>query len=92
MTDARDPAKVTKIRCPAPGCQESWPSNTSSDVLLRLLDIHKRTAHPTTGPATVPTATRVKAEKVKRPIISVSGSSEEWTYFKQKWSEYKLTT
>ena len=92
MTDAGDPTEVTTIRCPAPDCQESWPSNTPSDVLLRLLDIHERTAHPTTAPATAPTATGVKAEKVKRPVISVSGTSEEWTYFKQRWSEYKLAT
>ena len=159
MTDARDPAEVTTIRCPASGCQESWLSNISSDVLpqavkshgyqtslqmsclrlsrvmaikhlfrcpasgcqeswlsnissdvlpqavkshgyqtplqmscLRLLDIHERTAHPTTAPATAPTATGVKAGKAKRPLISVSGIGEEWTYFKQRWSEYKLST
>ncbi|KAK3729028.1 hypothetical protein RRG08_005401 [Elysia crispata] len=47
-------------------CQESCPSNTPSDILLRLFNIHKRTAHPTTAPM----ATWVKAEKVKLPVIS----------------------
>ena len=37
-------------------------------------------------------ATGVKAEKVKRPVISASGTSEEWTYFTQRWTEYKQAT
>ena len=92
MTDTRSPTEVFAIRCPAPGCPDSWPSNIPSDVLLKLLDIHERTAHPTTTPATAPSATGAKAEKVKRPVISVSGTSEQWTYFKQRWSEYKIAT
>ena len=40
MTDARDPAEVTTIRCPASGCQESWLSNTSSDALPQAVKSH----------------------------------------------------
>ena len=83
---------MSEIKCPAQECQTSWPSETPPEVLLRLIDLHERTAHPTTAPATAPTATVVKAEKVKRPVISASGTSEEWSYFKQRWDEYKLAT
>ena len=83
---------MTDIKCPAPHCEVAWPSTTAPEILLRLLDIHERTAHPAPAPATAPMATGVKAEKVKRPVISASGTSEEWTYFTQRWSEYKQAT
>ena len=83
---------MTDIRCPAPGCEVTWPSTTAPEVLLKLLDIHERTTHPAPAPITAPTATGVKAEKVKRPVISASGTTEEWTYFTQRWSEYKQAT
>lgn len=83
---------MTDIKCPAPHCDIAWPSTTAPEVLIKLLDIHERTAHPTTTPTTMPTATGVKAEKVKRPVIYPSGTSEEWTYFVQRWSEYKQAT
>ena len=83
---------MAPIKCPAPNCPTTWPSETAPEVLLRLIDLHERTAHPITTPATGPMTTGVKAEKVKRPIVSVSGTSEEWEYFKQRWQEYKLAT
>ncbi|GFN92669.1 hypothetical protein PoB_001917500, partial [Plakobranchus ocellatus] len=83
---------MTDIRCPVPQCDISWPSTTAPEVLLKLLDMHERTAHPSTTPTTASMTTRVKAEKVKRPVVSASGTSEEWTYFAQRWSEYKQAT
>ena len=83
---------MADIRCPAPQCNLSWPSTTPPEILLNPLDLHERTAHPPTTPTTVPTATGVKAEKVKRPVISASGTSEEWKYFTQRWAEYKRAT
>ena len=83
---------MTEIKCPAPGCETSWPSSTPSEVLLKLLEIHERTAHPPQSPLLAPTATGAKAEKVRRPVISTSKTSEEWTYFTTRWSEYKQAT
>ena len=80
---------ITDIPCPAPGCEVKWPKSTPTEVLIKLLDLHERTAHP---PTTPPTAPCVNAEKVKRPSISASGTTEEWTYFQQRWSEYKQAT
>ena len=83
---------MSSIKCSAPDCTESWPSTTPAEVLIRLLDLHARTAHPIAIPETAPTATGAKAEKVRRPVISSSGTSEEWSYFNQRWTEYKLAT
>ena len=33
-------------------------------------------------------ALSAKVEKVKGPIISAAGSSEEWAYFLSRWSDY----
>ena len=75
---------MAPIKCPVPDCQLSWASETPPEVLLRLIDLHERTAHSTTAQATGPTTTGVKAEKFNRPIVSVSGTSEGRDYFKQR--------
>ena len=85
--------KMSSIPCPAPDCTQSWPDSTNPDVLLRLIDLHARTAHPPThDPPTASAPPSVKAEKVKRPAVAAAGTSEDWVYFKQRWSEYKAAT
>ena len=81
------------IQCPAPDCQTSWPANTPPEVLLSLINLHARTAHPV-DPAAAPTPATCapKAERVKRPTVTAAGTSEEWSYFELRWSEYKAAT
>ena len=73
---------MSSSKCPAPGFTETWPSDTPAEILTRLIDLHARTAHPIEIPETAPTATGA----------SSSGTSEEWSYFNQRWTEYKLAT
>ena len=80
------------IECPAPDCTVAWPSTTPPEVLINLLGMHERTAHPRTLPAPAPATHSAKAEKVKRPTLSAAGTSEEWAYFQQRWSDYKAAT
>ena len=82
---------MSSIPCPAPGCTTTWPTTTPTEVLLRLIDVHARTAHPAEH-APTPAPGAAKAEKVKRPTISAAGTSEEWAYFLQRWSDYKAAT
>ena len=81
---------MASIPCSAPDCDVTWPSDTPLEVLCRLIDLHARTAHPTGTPSVA--APSAKAEKVKRPSITAAGTSEEWTYFAQRWAEYKAAT
>ena len=90
MSNTEDYA--TYIECPAPNCDVKWSSTTPQTILLKLLEIHERTAHPTTTPATTSTTTGARVEKVKRPIISAAGTSEEWSYFVSRWTDYKNAT
>ena len=82
---------MSSIPCPAPDCATTWPTTTPTEVLLCLIELHGRTAHPTDS-ATPSASGPAKAEKVKRPVISPSGTSEEWVYFQQRWSDYKAAT
>ena len=44
-------------------------------------------------PTTTSTApANTKADKVKRPSVSLVGTSEEWAYFVTRWNEYKAGT
>ena len=63
------------------------------EVLLSLINLHGRTAHPVDqAPTPAPAPGAAKAEKVKRPAILAAGTSEEWAYFEQQWSDYKAAT
>ena len=82
---------MATIKCPAPNCNIEWPADTPTDILTRLLDIHSATAHA--APACVPTPTpAVRAEKIRRPMVSAAGTSETWAYFVQRWTDYKQAT
>ena len=84
---------MRSITCPAPDCATEWPSTTPTEVLLCLIDLHERTALPSNHASTLtPPPGAAKAEKVKRPVISAAGTSEEWAYFLQRWSDYKAAT
>ena len=75
------------IPCTAPGCEVTFDEKLDPTVLVQLIMMHGNTAHNFSAPATVSTA--VKPEKVKRPIISAAGTSEDYAYLLQRWEEYK---
>ena len=81
---------MTTIKCPAPDCDTEWPIATPPAVLIRLLDIHSATAHSAAN--THPPTPAAKAEKIRRPTLAASGTSEEWAYFLQRWTDYKQAT
>ena len=82
---------MATIKCPAPNCDIEWPADTQTDILTRLLDIHSATAHA--APARIPAPNpAVRAEKIRRPMVSAAGTSETWAYFVQRWTDYKQAT
>lgn len=83
---------MANIPCPAPDCDTTWPANTPEAVLTRLIDLHSRTAHHVNAPPPAAAAANARPEKVRRPAISAAGTSEEWAYFEQRWSDYKNAT
>ena len=93
MTAYKNKAVQTKmpIPCPAPGCKTTFQDGLDPNALTVLLTLHARTAHPPAAPTQAP-APRAKAEQVKRPTVTGSGTSEEWNYFTQRWTVYKEAT
>ena len=81
---------MAPIPCSAPDCTHTFDATLPGDVLLTLIQLHARTAHPAT-PVTHDTPT-AKGEKVKRPSIAAAGTGEDWNYFIQRWHGYKVAT
>ena len=79
---------MAPIPCSAPDCAFTFQENLDPQVLLALIEMHSRTAHAA-APNTQPS---VKPESIKRPSLSSAGTEEEFTYFKQRWTEYKQAT
>ena len=74
------------VRCPIEGCEYETP-DVDPVVAAALITTHA-TSHQT--PSQPPQAARVK--KVKRPSISSAGTTEDWPYFKLRWSDYVKAT
>ena len=72
------------VNCPYPECEYITPDLEAAIVAV-LLSTHSLTH----AQGHTDTAAAAKTEKVKRPSITKSGSSEDWAYFLSRWSDYK---
>ena len=75
---------MPKHQCPYPDC--TYETKDISDELAAvMIKVHADGAHlHRNKPA--------KVENVTRPDISAGGTSEDWSYFLTRWSEYKSAT
>ena len=80
---------MPKHRCPFPEC-ENETDDVTDDLAAVLISVHSKGAH-SPGQAHTGSA-HAKVEKVKRPTVSSAGTSEEWSYFKTRWSDYVEAT
>ena len=74
---------MTVVSCPLCDYETDDVSDTIAAVLLST---HASSHQPG---ATAPSA---KVERVKRPVISSAGTSEDWNYFLSRWSDYVEAT
>ena len=73
------------VACPFPGCEYVTPDHEAA-IVAALISTHSMTHAPANNaPAPNPAA---KIERVRRPTISAAGSSEDWSYFTSRWTEY----
>ena len=68
------------VQCPIEGFSYQTPDH--GDAIVAALITAHCTSH-NTNPGNA-----AKLEKVKRPIISSAGTSEEWSYFMSRWRDY----
>ena len=73
------------IPCPVEGC-EYQTADVESVIAAALLTAHA-TSHQTRTDQT-----RARVEKVKRPMMSSAGTTQDWQYFKSRWSDYVSAT
>jgi hypothetical protein len=71
------------IACPLPECDYST-GDVEAGLAIALLNLHAH--HHSAAPVT--SHNTAKLEKVKRPVISSGGSSEDWAYFESRWKDY----
>ena len=64
------------IECPIPGCDYVTPECDPA-ITAALLSTHAITH-----------SSHQKTEKLKRPTVSLAGSSEDWAYFESRWKDY----
>ena len=78
--------KMPAIKCSIPGCDYST-DDVDATIVVQLLQLHQVAHVQLQG-----SPTSAKVEKVKRPSITISGTSEEWSYFCTRWDEYAAAT
>ena len=79
---------MPSIQCPIAGCTYAT-EDVDATLAASLLNLHC-TDHATR--AAPNTTTTPQVEKVRRPTISPTGTSEDWSYFQSRWSEYKAAS
>ena len=74
---------VVEVTCPFPECGHV-SRHEDAAIVVELLKIHGL-AHSIHAVAT----SGGKMEKLKRPTVSLAGTSETWAYFETRWGEYR---
>ena len=78
------------IDCPYPDCDYQTQEGTEALAVV-LLQMHATAVHPSPSNPAV-SSSGVKSDKVKRPTVSIGGSTEDWSYFCTRWEDYKEAT
>ena len=73
------------VACPIPGCAYVT-DDLDAAIVAALITAHSATHMHR------PVAAAAKMEKVKRPVITAGGSSEDWSYFLTRWTDYVNAT
>ena len=78
------------IDCPVQDCAQTFQGDLAPEVLVSLINLHRQAVHSENTRA--PAAPNPKPEKVRRPVVTAAGTSEDWVYFLNRWDDYKKAT
>ena len=82
---------MAPIPCSVPDCETTFQDTLPEQVLLAMIQMHAVTVHQATAVTNNQQPT-VKPETYRRPTVTSSGTDEEFTYFLQRWNQYKQAT
>ena len=82
---------MAPIPCSVPDCETTFQDTLPEQVLLAMIQMHAITVHQATAVTNNQQPT-VKPETYRRPTVTSSGTNEEFTYFLQRWNQYKQAT
>ena len=77
----------TSIKCPITSCDFEVESSVPDDCKSVHLQLHL-VEHQMKASENL----SAKAEKLKRPCVSVANSTDDWNYFISRWDNYKVAT
>ena len=80
-----------EINCPVQDCIQTFQGDLPAEVLVSLINLHKEAVHSSSN-GRPPATSTPKPEKVRRPVITAAGTSEDWVYFLNRWDDYKKAT
>ena len=70
-----------EVACPFPGC-DHVSRHDDAAIVVELLKIHGLTHSAAATPGG-------NMNKLKRPTVSLAGTSETWSYLETRWGEYR---
>ena len=84
-------ADVEASDCPVTGC--GYKTNLLRDVnaMMRLIEMHVAANHSVSGGGGTSSKSTGR-EKVKRPALALDISEDDWSYWRSRWADYKLST
>ena len=78
---------MSALKCPIPDCDFEVEKDTPDDCKDSMLKLHL-VYHQ----SNITNQSPAKAEKLKRPTVTIDNSSEDWSYFVSRWKNYKMAT
>ena len=77
------------LDCVVLECEWKTPTLKNEDKMVELLTLHVATSHPVnhTGGNS-----KSKRDNVKRPVLNIDITEDEWSYWASNWKDYKKST
>ena len=73
---------MSALKCPIPDCDFEVEKDTPDDCKNSMLKLHL-VYHQ----SNITNQSPAKAEKLKRPTVTIDNSSEDWNYFVSRWKK-----
>ena len=82
-------APPNPLQCQVQGCGWETPSNTPTwDIMIQLLQLHDKNAHPAGTNGTTYSASAPRLERLPRPTFTLNMTEATWQFKTIEWVSY----